>query len=166
MIAIKNKRIAPIPQETDATCWLAAYQMMFNWKGKPTDTIPTLMKSAVSSVSTCYEKGLDKTEWEKTGKAFGLTTVAGTGSFSASALMGYLAKSPVLIHGQFKLGMHSIVVIGCTVAESSDDLEMVVYINPYWSGTKQVFERSSVFKSYLLPAIAANNGTAGVIQYW
>lgn len=166
MIATKNKIITPIPQEDTSTCWVAAYQMMFNWKKKPIDTIPVLVKSAGINVEKSYEKGIDKPEWEKAGKAFGLTTVPASTSFSAPELAGYLSKSPVLVHGLFGLGMHTIVVIGCTFGESSDELEMVTYINPYWDVIKQVSIRTSVFKSYLKAAIDNVTGTAGAIQYW
>ena len=167
MIATKNKIITPIPQDTTSTCWVAAYQMMFNWKKKPIDTIPVLVGSAGIGVEKSYKDGIDKPHWEKAGKAFGLTTVAASTSFSASELAGYLSKSPVLIHGLFALGMHSIVIVGCTVAESSGELEMVNYINPYWSVLREeVIQRTSVFKSYLKPAIDNVSGTAGAIQYW
>lgn len=157
----------PIPQEDTSTCWVAAYQMMFNWKKKPIDTIPVLVKSAGINVEKSYEKGIDKPDWDKAGKAFGLTTVTASTSFSASELAGYLSKSPVLVHGLFPLGMHTIVIVGCTIAESSGDMEMINYINPYWTVLKEeVVQRTSVFKSYLKPALDKVNGTAGAIQYW
>lgn len=167
MIATKIQRVTPIPQDADSTCWLAAYQMMFKWKGKPVAMIPTLMQGAVPSVAMCYEKGLDKFEWDKTGKAFGLTTTAVSASFSAADLADYLRRGPVLVHAEFGLGMHSIVVIGCTVSDSIfDDSEMVTYINPFWQGTKEVFIRSSDFKTYLKAGLNKVKGIAGAIQYW
>lgn len=52
---IKMKNLKPIPQETDAACWAAAYEMMFDWKSKSKDTIPTLLKNAVKDVQICYD---------------------------------------------------------------------------------------------------------------
>ena len=164
---IKMKNMKPIPQETTATCWLAAYQMMFDWKGKPKDTIPTLLKSAVKSVEECYEKGLDLTEWDGAAKAFGLNSVKGSKTLTATELAGYLNHGPVLIHGKFPLGMHSIVITGVSVADYSwDDDEMVTYINPFWVGTKQVSIRTSSFNDYLKIGVSNNDGRNGVIQYW
>jgi hypothetical protein len=41
---IKMKNMKPIPQNTAPTCWVTAYKMTFDRKGKPKDTIPTLLK--------------------------------------------------------------------------------------------------------------------------
>lgn len=163
---IKMKNLKPIPQNTDPTCWVAAYEMMFDWKGKPKDTIPTLMKGAVKDVKDCYDKGLDASDWSATAKAFGLSEVKGKKPFSAEELAGYLSHGPVLVHGKFALGMHSIVVIGVTVADYPWEGEMVTYINPYWVGTKSVQARTSSFKDYLKLGVEANDGKAAVIQYW
>ena len=51
---------------------------------------------------------------------------------------GYLDSGPLLVHGKFPLGMHSIVVIG-----TDDDEEQVGYINPYWEGTKDVASKGA-----------------------
>lgn len=163
---IKNKKLNPIPQDDDATCWLAAYQMMFDWKGKPKDSIGTLLKGAVSDVDLCYKKGLDKSDWDKSAKAFGLASVKGSSPFSAKELAGFISHGPVLVHGKFPLGYHSIVVTGVSVADYPWEDDQVTYINPYWTGVKSVKERTSSFKLYLKIGVENNNGVAGVIQYW
>jgi hypothetical protein len=163
---IKNKKLKPIPQEDDATCWLAAYQMMFDWKGKSKDSIQFLLPSAVSDAKACYKKGLDKSDWGMVARVFGLTSQKGTKPFSASDLAGYIKHGPVLVHGKFPLGMHSIVVTGVSVADSAGEDDQVTYINPYWTGTKEVFARTSSFKLYVKIGVENNNGVSGVIQYW
>ena len=158
----------PIPQDTTATCWVAAYQMMFDWKGKPKDTIRALLGNTVTKekVEESYIKGLDEPEWDKAAKAFGLKSFAGKKPFTASDLAGYLANGPVLIHGKFPLGMHSIVVTGVSVADFSWELEQVTYINPAWKTEKIAFSRTSAFKGYLDVGVEKNAGKTGVIQHW
>ncbi|HEX8568159.1 MAG TPA: papain-like cysteine protease family protein [Pyrinomonadaceae bacterium] len=168
--AIRNKNLKPIPQENDATCWLAAYQMMFDWKGKTKDSIQTMLEAALTKKRSdeSFLKGLDKSDWEKAAKAFGMNSVAGKKPFTASELAGYLANGPVLVHGKFALGLHSIVITAVTVADNSweEDRESTTYINPYWKGDKVVAPRTSFFKDYLKQGVENNNGVAGVIQYW
>jgi hypothetical protein len=158
--------MTPIPQEEDSTCWVAAYQMMFDWKGKPKDSIRTLMQNAVSNVDECYLKGLDKSDFDKAAKAFGLNSVKGSKPFTAKELAGYISHGPVLVHGKFPLGMHSIVVTGVGLADYDWEDDTVNYINPYWRGSKTVKESTSLFKVYLKLGVENNNGVAGVIQYW
>lgn len=163
---IKNKNMQPIPQDNNATCWLAAYQMMFDWKGKPKDSIPLLLKGAVPDVALCYAKGLDRPQWDKAAKAFGLKSHPGKKPFTAADLAVYIANGPVLVHGQFPLGMHSIVVTGVSVADYPWELNEVIYINPFWQGVKKVVSRTSPFKHYMDVAVENNAGFAGVIQHW
>ena len=158
---IKWKSMKPIPQETTALCWLAAYQMMFQWKGKPPESIYDLLRSALGDegADKAYENGLDRSDWAKAAQAFGMTGIAG-GDVSIDDITGYLDSGPLLVHGKFPLGMHSIVVIG-----TDDDEEQVGYINPYWEGTKDVSVRWSAFK-WLHDGILKNNGCAATMQHW
>ena len=166
---VKKGRLVPIPQEDDATCWRAAYQMMFDWKGKSKDVIDTMVKGSVANADLCYKLGLDKSDWEKVGNLLGMKTAKAAKPFTAAQLAGFLANSPVLIHGKFGMGIHSIVITGVSVATGffeSEDEEMTSYINPYWTGTKEVKERSSKFNEYVKLGVERQNGQAGVIQYW
>ena len=166
---IRKGRLVPIPQEDDATCWRAAYQMMFDWKGKQRDVIDTTIRGGVANAELCYKLGLDKSDWERVGKLLGMKTAKATKPFTASQLAGYMANGPVLIHGKFAQGIHSIVVTGVSVATGffeSGDEEMTSYINPYWTGTKEVRERTSAFNKYVKDGVERQDGQTGVIQYW
>lgn len=168
--AIRWKKMQPIPQEDSATCWLAAYQMMFDWAGKPKDSIYTLLERTLtaSGANDAYRLGLDKADWARVAKAFGMKSAPGKKPFKASELAGYLENGPVLVHGKFGLGVHSIVVTGVTVADWSwqEDEETASYINPYWEGEKKVHARTSSFKTYMKKGVENHNGIAGVLQYW
>jgi hypothetical protein len=158
---IKWKTMKPIPQEDSAKCWLAAYQMMFQWKGKPLDTIRSLVETALGEdgATKAYDEGLERDDWPKICKAFGMTGVAGKDT-TLDDITGLLSHGPLLVHGKFPLGMHSIVVFG-----TDDDYDQVGYINPYWQGSKEVKERWSAF-SWLHDGILGNNTKAATMQYW
>lgn len=166
--ATKTGRLTPIPQEDDATCWKAAYQMMLQWKGKPLDLIDTAVKSVVTKWNECYKLGLDKSDWDRVGKALGMTTIAGSKPFTAKALADYISHGPVLLHGKFGLGIHSIVITEVTVAGllDSSDIETAGYINPHWVGEKKVRPRVSSFKDYVKLGVENQVGIAGVLQHW
>jgi hypothetical protein len=124
------------------------------------------LQNAVPDVDVCYKKGLDITDWDKTAKAFGLNSVKGSNPFTAKELAGYISHGPVLVHGKFLLGYHSIVVTGIGLADYPWEDDTVTYINPFWQGTKSVKERTGTFKIYLKLGVENNNGIAGVLQYW
>src|SRR6266852_8092690 len=94
---IKWKTMKPIPQESSATCWLAAYQMMFQWKGKPLDTIRDLLRGALGDdgADEAYEKGLASADWPKAARAFGMTGIAG-GAVSLGDITEFLGAGPLL----------------------------------------------------------------------
>src|SRR5262245_56726355 len=101
---IRSKSMRPIPQETTALCWLAAYQMMFQWNGKPLDTIRDLVRGALGDdgADKAYDSGLDRADWPKVAQAFGMTGIAG-GDVSIDDISDYLSSGPLLVHGQFPL---------------------------------------------------------------
>lgn len=159
---IKWKKMVPIPQADTAKCWLAAYQMMFTWKGKDTSQLDSLLRKAIGSTNTddAYKKGLDRPDWPKAATGFGLTSIAG-GDYSLSDITGYLSHGPLLVHGKFPLGMHSIVVFG-----TDDGVDQVGYVNPYWSqDPSEVKTRWSPF-SWLKGGISSNKPFNGTIQHW
>ena len=160
---IKWKGMIPTVQKEDWLCWLAAYEMMFQWKGRPTDWIKTLMYNSIGSSATeeAYAEGLDAPDWPKCANAFGLTGLPG-GDVSISDIADLLSNGPLLVHGKFVLGQHSIVVIGV-----DDDHDWVRYINPYVpKGTEQKVEpRWSQF-TYLADGVKGNRGCQAVMQHW
>ncbi len=159
---IKWKSMKPIAQEDTAKCWLAAYSMMFVWKGKPVGSIRSLVVSALgdAGADTAYNEGLDRPDWPKVCNTFGMTGVTGA-DMSIDDITDLLSNGPLLVHGKFPLGMHSIVVFG-----TDDDDDQVGYINPAWQQSKdEVKERWSGFK-WLHDGIMGNNAKPAVIQHW
>ncbi len=159
---IKWKKMQPIPQEDTAKCWLAAYQMLFVWKGKPLDQLDPLLRKTLGETKTddALTKGLDRPDWSKAASAFGMTAVAG-GDYDKDDIAGLLSHGPLLVHGKFPLGMHSIMVFGV-----DHDADQVGYVNPYWKQDKsEVKTRWSPF-SWLHDGIFRNTGHAACIQHW
>lgn len=165
MPMIDMKGMKRIPQETTATCWLAAYQMMFTWKGLDTSLPLQLLKSRTDvDVSKAVNEGLDAPDWPKAARAFRMWAVAG-GEFSDEWFKGTLKDfGPMLVHGKFELGMHSIVVIGWE-ENFWGTVQMAWYLNPFWEGTKDIKPRCSSIK-WLRDGVKRNQGRAAVIQYW
>jgi hypothetical protein len=158
---IRWKSMRPIPQESSSLCWLAAYQMMFQWKGKPLDWVYCLLCNGLGQegADKAYKSGLDRPDWPAAARTFGLTGVDG-GDVSLDDITGLLGFGPLLVHGKFALGMHTIVVVG-----TDDDRDQVEYINPYWEGAKEVSARWSPFK-WLHDGVLGNKGFAATMQHW
>lgn len=66
--------MAPIPQDTSATCWRAGYQMMFQWKQKVQAGIENPLRFEIDETAweTCNQNGLLRKYWGNAVYAYGM----------------------------------------------------------------------------------------------
>ena len=169
-------------QNDPARCWLAAYKLMFTWKGRSPDEVLQALrtKTKVNVDGTpppnpgpddkppypggALREGLDASDWVTCARALGLWPVAG-GPFSDDWLKGTLRDfGPLLVHGRFDLGMHSIVVIGYT-DNWCGTVQLVWILNPFNADHADIAPRTAKVE-WLRKGVEANAPKGGVIQYW
>jgi hypothetical protein len=169
-------------QADRARCWLAAYKLMFTWKGRSADEVLQVLRTRtkvdVDGTPPADRKpedkgpwppgalclGLDSSDWVTCARAFGLWPVSG-GPFTDDWLKGTMRDfGPMLVNGRFDLGMHTIVLIGYT-DDWCGTVQLVWILNPFNADHADIAPRT-VKVDWLRKGVEANAGKGGVIQYW
>ncbi len=182
MPKIQSRGMQLVSQKDPARCWLAAYKLMFTWKGRSPDEPLQILRTRtkVDVDGKPPEKreqgdngpwppgalclGLDASDWTTCARAFGLWPVTG-GPFTDDWLKGTLRDfGPMLVHGNFGLGMHTIVVVGYT-ASFFGTVELVWILNPFNADHADIAPRTASV-DWLRKGVEANAGKGGVVQYW
>ena len=158
--------VKPINQDTTATCWLAALEMMFQWKNDKGDM--TKKKSQICDkidTDTDYwaddlkTKGIAAGECYQVARALGLQPT-GAGDYTAALLHDLISKKgPLWVGGMWLKNMsHVIVITACDPASG-----FIRIINPWknfdFSDEQRnigwLNARGSLWKSY-----------EGSVMYW
>jgi hypothetical protein len=140
---IPSPQVKRIQQRTEATCWLAACQMLFRWKRKSVLEVEKLLrKSTDDRVDFDYwcESGIGTEDLVPLAKALGLN-FGGGGTVSASLLAQTVEKcGPILIVGEWSSSSHVVVLAEIEEGESSDSA-LIRIANP-WFGCDEREERN------------------------
>ena len=128
-------KVTPILQENSKCCWLACYQMLYEWKGLKAEDAVTKIKGAKISTTT----GLDISQWGTARSALGLT------GYRVSYLKGFddfykvfTDHGPMWCAGSFLDGdPHAILIVGV-----HPDSKRLRYLDPYklWKSGGEGFE--------------------------
>ena len=126
-------------QSNDASCWYAAYCILYDWKGKPTSSIrEKIEKSSLGAAGykDAYDNGLKDTDYPTTRDALGLTgfrrgyiiTLADDLEYFAKTLGDY-GPMWLAFHSDSKNADHGVVVCGVNLT-----MKQIHVMNPWGSG--------------------------------
>ncbi len=150
--------VKPMTQPTTTTCWLACFQMLFQWKSdnggsvsaNKASILATLDKSPNLFPYYMEKAGIAPGECKEAAKMLGLRW-AGGGDIDAKALHDALkSHGPYWVAGNWGSGSHVIVVTAC-----NPDTGSIKYIDPWQNVTLSdsngtmswLNERGSVWKN-------------------
>lgn len=187
---VDRKKMTEIPQETDMTCWFAAYQMMLQWRNLPCGTIgdykgdndPHPIKDKLITAGVDWDDaiksgkggGLKGKDFRKSAAALGLEANGVGQQWSVADLKRFLSyPSPIWVAGNWDGFMHVVVVTKVEVDNDCDwdevgtikDRSKVTFIDPNWKGTKAASTVSRYCHSWL-PGSYAYKGIIGAWQVW
>lgn len=162
---VPMKTMRALPQDDWATCWLAGYRMMFQWKQKPESSILNLLKWEIGDEGweTCTQKGLLRKYWGNACDAFDMYGHSGRDSTSFDYIKNLLDnQGPVLFHYTRDEGIHTVVLIGY-----DEDRQNIVLIDPWWDpGTPKAASTYAISFGAINIGIKGSSTWAGVLQHW
>jgi hypothetical protein len=128
-------KVTPVLQENSKCCWLACYQMLYDWKGLLKSEVETKIKAA--GISTT--QGLDISQWGTARQAVGLTGYRVQFLKEFDNFLDIFQKhGPMWCAGSFLNGdPHAILIVG---ARKSD--KRLRYLDPYklWQNGGEGYE--------------------------
>jgi hypothetical protein len=137
-----------IQQPNTSSCWFAACQMLFQWKGKPVDDVKRLLVEAEKSDSRVdfdywYESGIGHSDTVPLAKGLGLKWGAG-GELSLSQIQDAVKNwGPLLAVGAWNTHSHVIVVWGAEqVADAKYESVAKLWVANPWFGSPDKEERN------------------------
>lgn len=157
-------------QPNNATCWWAAYRMMFKYKNKTLQEIDLKLKPVID-LEDCKSNGLPDTSYSKVAEALGLKGWAG-GNFNkkpeffdigltdgAEAFIKELRVAPLwvsrIVWAGSEKSYHIVVATGY-----DDDKGEIIYNNPY-PGPAHAREMSMKANLFVKFITGANNSVQG-----
>ena len=138
-----SRKVKPIVQPTSTTCWLASFQMLYQWKGKgkhevfkkldDTETYgepaaPGWPPPRYANPHQMILDGIGRKDLLPAAKTLKLKWGAG-GHLRIETLANGLKKfGPVWAAGNWNQAFHVILLVGAVVSKK---MPMVIYINPW-----------------------------------
>ncbi len=128
-------KVAPVLQANSKCCWLACYQMLYDWKGELVSEATRKITEAKISITT----GLDSSDWIKARIALGLTgyRVSYLKTFD-DFFKVFSDHGPMWCGGSFLDGdPHAILIVGV-----HPDNKRIRYLDPYklWKNGGEGYE--------------------------
>ena len=159
------KSMQAIPQDTSATCWLAGYRMMFQWKQKSESSIENLLKWEIGDAEyeRCTQEGLLRKYWGTACDAFDMYGHSGRNATSFDYVKEMLdSRGPVLFHYTRSKGIHTVVMVGY-----DEEYKQIVIIDPWWDpGTAKTASTYPISFGDVNIGIKGSDTWAGVLQHW
>ncbi len=128
-----TKTVKYIAQETEATCWKAAYKMMLNYKsGEQAES----KANNLPNDAQMRERGILDSEFPACRGALGLSSSTYKAFLTADGIKEKLETyGPIWVSGDYCEGKYKHIVILCGIRDHWVD-ETEVMINDPWSGFK------------------------------
>ncbi len=128
-----------IEQTKSTTCWLAACQMLYNWKGRPVGDVEKTLRASSDELvdfELWSESGLDHDDAVPLAKALGLRWGAGGKLDLDQLVKGLRSYGPLMALGTWNSHSHAIVVAAAENVTDSDkqDAANLHILNP-WFGS-------------------------------
>jgi hypothetical protein len=126
--------IRPLNQAKSTTCWLACFEMMFQWKNDKGDTskdkskiCDTIDQKTDFFSSIMVEKGIGIHECAAVGRALGMQPT-GAGDYTREILYDLISKKgPLWVAGRWIENCNHVIVVTAV----SDTSEKISIVNPW-----------------------------------
>ena len=167
--------VEPILQQTTSTCWLACFQMLFEYKpGKQRGDVwklldenetygpspgPREMQPRYANPYQMYYDGIGRDDLIPAAKALGLQWASG-GSVSIETLAATMKKyGPIWVVGGWNTSNHVVLLTG---ADPTSDIPKITLIDPWPTGGGERTEPLSWFTKGRKQWAGVN----GSVMYW